>query len=264
MELNPEAWPELIFSFGPYAILILFILWVVPRTSKRMQNITETAPKAVRVSATAALVVSWGVVLLMVGYVLFKWSPVRVYPGELGVLDQAEKIYPLDDNIYVKVEGTAAPRRERWHFVVVDRERALRKESTADFTYFWGEKDDEYTDFLIPIDSILDGDSRDFRFDRKDPEKSYVWSQGGWQLATREVPQQPRVAINFNWNAWADSGADLEQIRQRLASPNRLVRAKARNRLRKLNNKQLQALKAATQDARALHQIGLELQRRQR
>jgi len=37
MDINLEVWPELIFKFGPYAILALFVLWGAPRASKRMQ-----------------------------------------------------------------------------------------------------------------------------------------------------------------------------------------------------------------------------------
>jgi hypothetical protein len=263
MELNPETWPELVFNFGPYAILVLFILWVVPRASKRMQNMTETAPKAVRISATMVLIVSWSVVLIMVGYVLFQWSPVRVYSGGLGVLNQSEKIYPLDDNIYIKVEGTPVPKRERWQFVLVDRERALKKEATADFTYYWGEKDDEYTDYFIPISSIVKDKTTEFKFSRKDPEKAYLWSDGQWQEASRETARPQRYVVNLGWNVFAQDGVDLQELKEQLASPNRVVLARARNQLRQLSSKELEALKTMTVDEKALHQIQLELERRQ-
>jgi len=53
----------------------------------------------------------------MVGFILFKWSPVQVYDGELGVFKRSAKFYALDDNLYVKVEGTEAPNREKWYFL---------------------------------------------------------------------------------------------------------------------------------------------------
>ena len=80
-------------------------------------GLTRTAPKAVRVSATVTLFASWTVVLVMVGFILFKWSPVQVYDGELGVFKRSAKFYALDDNLYVKVEGTEAPNREKWYFL---------------------------------------------------------------------------------------------------------------------------------------------------
>lgn len=261
MDLNIEAWPELIFKFGPYAILILFVLWVVPRTSKNMKDISKTAPKAVRVSASITLFASWAVVLVMVGYVMFQWSPVRVYDGSLGILKQSERIYPLDNNLYVKVEGTEAPGREKWRFVLVDRERDLKKDDTADFTYYWGRADNEYTDYSIPIGVILTGNINDYRLTKKDPEAAYSWSGGGWKLASNVDEPEP-LAFNWAWNAYADD--KLQKIAEQLASPNRVVRASARNDMRKLNAQELQQLRDMSNDPNAVHQIELEQQRRER
>jgi hypothetical protein len=261
MDLNIEAWPEIIFKFGPYAILALFVLWVTPRASKRMQDITKTAPKAVRVSASITLFASWGVVLVMVGYVLFQWSPIRVYDGDLGILKQSERIYPLDSNLYVKVEGTQAPGRERWRFVLVDNERALRDEDMADFTYYWGNGENEYTDYSIPIGEILSGKINDYRFNKKDAEMAYVWSGGEWKLASNEMTPQA-VAFDWGWNAYADD--KLQNISEQLASPNRIERAAARSDMRKLDTQDLQQLKEMSNAPSAVHQIELEQQRRER
>lgn len=260
-EINLEVWPELIFKFGPYAILALFVLWVAPRASKRMQNITRTAPKAVRVSATATLIASWAVVLVMVAFVLFKWSPVQVYDGELGVLKHTAKIYPLDDNLYVKVEGTQAPNREKWHFVLVDRESALDEAEYADFTYYWGHKDHEYTDYSIPIKIIVAGKVKNFRFTRRDAEAAYVWSGGDWQVASAATIPQP-IAINWHWDVYAEKG--LQELAEELISPNRVVRAKARKELRSLSEQDLKQLEEMSNDPNLMRQINSEKARRER
>lgn len=260
-DINLEVWPELIFKFGPYAILALFVLWVAPRASKRMQNLTKTAPKAVRVSATVTLFASWGVVLVMVGFVLFKWSPVQVYDGELGVLKHTAKIYPLDDNLYVKVEGTQAPNREKWHFVLVDRERALDENEFADFTYYWGHQEHQYTDYSIPLKFILSGEVKNFRFTRRDAEAAYVWSDGDWKVASAVTVQKP-IAFNWHWDAHADNG--LQVIAVELVAPNRVVRAKARKELRGLSDEELKQLLEMSNDAGVSRQVQSEQARRVR
>jgi len=261
MDIDIAAWPELIFKFGPYAILALFVLWVTPRASKRMQNITKTAPKAVRVSATVTLVASWAVVLVMVGYVLFKWSPVRVYDGSLGVLKQSEEVYPLDENVYVKMEGTQAPGREKWRFVLVDSEAHLKKEDKVHFTYYWGKGDEQYTDYSIPVAVILEGKTTDYRLTEKDPEREYTWKDGVWKLAQSGQERRP-VAFNWGWNAYADD--KLNTLAKQLASPNRVLRANARMKMRELDSQELQQLKNMSSDPNALHQIELEDKRRTR
>lgn len=261
MEIDIASWPELIFRFGPYAILALFVLWVAPRASKRMSDLTKTAPKAVRVSATVTLVASWSVVLIMVAYVLFKWSPVRVYDGSLGVLKQSEQIYPLDENVYVKMEGTQAPGRERWHFVLVDNERNLKKEGKIHFTYYWGRGENEYTDYAIPVAEILDGRNTDFHMTRKTPEAEYTWQEGSWKQASYDVEDRT-LAFDWGWNAYADD--KLQKIAEQLASPNRLNRASARQKMRELSTQELEQLKNMSSDPTALHQIELEQQRRNR
>ncbi|MDH5184123.1 MAG: hypothetical protein OEX12_09565 [Gammaproteobacteria bacterium] len=226
-----------------------------------MQTLTKTAPKAVRVSATLTLVASWAVVLVMVGFVLFKWSPVRVFDGELGVLSHTAKIYPLDDNLYMKVEGTQAPNREKWNFVLVDRERALDESDFADFTYYWGSKEHEYTDYSIPLKIILAGKVKNFRFTRREAEASYIWTDGDWKVASTEAVEKP-FAFNWHWHANADKG--LQELAEKLASSNRVVRAKARKELHSLSESGLKQLEGMSDDQGLVHQIELEKERRER
>lgn len=265
MDLNPQAWPELLLEFGPYAILALFVLWVLPRSSKRMQQMTNTAPRPVQVAATVAVGISWAVVLLMVAYVLIKWSPMRVYEGKLGILNQSEQIYPLDDNVYVKAAGVEAPGRQRWQFALVDTERKIKKDGEANFTYCWGSGPRDCTDYIIPVGDIVTAQSPVFRFTRKDPEKAYKWVNGQWELAWGRPDARPRHAVHMGWDAYAGpSRVDLSKLAAKLASVNRVLRAEGRKELRSLTDAQLSALRAMTSNAEALHQIDLEQERRKR
>ncbi|MGD8380257.1 MAG: hypothetical protein PVI37_04700 [Gammaproteobacteria bacterium] len=263
MDVNLQSWPDLLLSYGPYAILALFVLWVVPRSSKRMQAVTENAPPFMQATASAAVVISWVVVLAMVAYVLVKWSPVRVYSGQLGVLKQNEQIYPLDDNIYVKVSGIEIPGRERWQFVLVGKERNINRDGDADFTYYWGDGPNDYTDYIIPIASIVDGAPRKFRFTKKDPEKVYRWENQRWEVAIGPIHTQSQNLFGPGWTAYAaDQPPNLSKIRSELASPNRVLRAEGRKALRSLSDGQLAALKAMADKTVVLHQIRLEERRR--
>lgn len=263
MDLNPQAWPELLLEFGPYAILALFILLVIPRSSKRLQQLTNAAPKAVRVTATVTVGISWGVVLMMVAYVLLKWSPVRVYEGQLGILNQSEQVYPLDNNIYVKANGTEAPGRERWQFVLVDKESNIKKEGEASFTYCWDSGANDCTDYIIPVRDIIKNQSSMFKFTKKEPEKAYKWADGHWVVALGSIDSHKRHTLNWGWNAYADDiNAKMERIKKMLASGNRVLRAQGRKELRDLTNEQVQALKNMSSDAEVLRQIQFEQERR--
>lgn len=265
MEFNPQSWPELLLEFGPYAILALFVLWVLPRSSKRMQQMTDSAPRAVQVAATVAVGVSWAVVLLMVAYVLIKWSPLRVYEGQLGVLNQSEQIYPLDDYVYVKAEGVEAPGRQRWQFVLVDTERNIKKDGDANFTYCWGSGERDCTDYIVPVSEIVHDKSPTFRFTKKEPEKAYKWVNGNWQLAWTQPEPRQRNTLHLGWNAYADENpVDLKKLAAKLASANRVRRAQGRKALRGLTDAQLKTLRRITNNAEALRQIEFEQKRRKR
>ena len=195
----------------------------------------------------------------MVGFVLFKWSPVQVFDGELGVLKHTAKIYPLDDNLYVKVEGTQAPNREKWHFVLVDREHALDEGEYADFTYYWGSEEHQYTDYSIPLKTILSGEVKNFRFTRRDAEAAYIWSDGDWKVATA-VTEQNSIAFNWRWSAHAAKG--VQEIADELISPNRVVRAKARKEMRGLSEKELNDLREMNNSPALKRQVEAEKARR--
>lgn len=264
MSEDPEVWSKLVFEYGPYAILILFVLCVVPRTSKRMQDMADSAHPAVRLSAVITVYIAWAVVLLMVAYILVKWSPVRIYEGKLGALKHTEKIYPLDNNIYVKATGIHGTNKERWYFVLVDKERNINKNQTADFTYYWGEGESDYTDYRIPISSIVDGKVKDFDFSMKEAEKVYRWGEGRWVLASGTTDSQRMYQIDILRKAYAEDGVHLEQLKTNLSSSNRVLKAKGRNELRDLSDAELESLKAMAKDQNVLHQINLEQESRKR
>lgn len=70
---------------------------------------------------------------------MLKWSPVRVYGGQLEILKDSERIAPLSDNLYVKSEDILKTDQERWEFVLLSRESDIVRNETVDFAYFWGQ-----------------------------------------------------------------------------------------------------------------------------
>lgn len=266
MELNAEMWPELFLKFGPYAVLALFVLWVIPHTSKRLSGVTNNAPKSVQVCTTIAVGISWAVVLLTVGYIVLKWSPVRVYHGQLGVLNESEKIVPVSDRLYVRARGIMETRQERWEFVLVDREDDVDRAETADFVYFWGEGDDDYNVYSIPVGTIVDRQVKKFSFVPGQPTEFYTWRDDDWQLASSTAAggQRREHAFDLGWNAHADDADDLERLSQMLDSPNRLVKVEARMELRKLSDEELEMLERTVDDQDSRELIQREQERRWR
>lgn len=266
MDLNLQAWPALLLQFGPYAILALFLLWVIPRSWKRLQELPDTAPSGVRRSAIIAVWASWGVALVMVGYVVFTWSPIRVYQGQLGVQSKGAQIYPVGDNLYVKAQATQAPGRQLWRFALVGHEGNLTKNRDADFFFCWGSGQHDCADYLVPIKSIIGGHVSNFPLSKKDSDGVYRWNKGQWKVASRVTGGKNRYAFDFGWNAYADTkkAAYLKKIGDMLASANRLMRAEGRKKLRALSDGQIKTLKRMTTDPEALRQIELEQKRRKR
>lgn len=257
-----EVWPELLLRFGPYAVLALFLLLVVPRSSKYLANLDANTPKSVRMTATGAVVLSWGVVLLMVGYILLTWSPLRVHDGRLGVLEESESVIPMSERLYVRAEGVMQTPRDRWNFVLVAREDELEAAGTADFAYLWGDGDDEFTIYRIPIEALARREVQDFGLTHKDPGAVYRWEGQEWRLASASGTESPGPRFNPGWAAYADDGRTLEEIRRMLVSPNRLVRIEARLGLRDLSDAELETLRGMTEDPKALRAIERERERR--
>lgn len=264
MDINAELWPEMFLKFGPYAVLALFVIWVIPHTSKRLRDLPERAPRSVQVCTSIAVVVSWTVVLFMVGYIAFKWSPVRVYHGQLGMLNESEKIVPISDKVYVKAKGLDDTSKDRWEFVLVTREDELDRKRTVDFVYIWGEREDDYNVYRIPIGVIVDGQATEFSFVPGEPTQFYKWGEDTWQVASSTTTQvQRRVyASGLGWNAHADDMDHIDQLARKLDSPNRLVKIESRLELRELSVKELEMLDATVDDQGARELVRRELERR--
>ena len=161
----------------------------------------------------------------------------------------------------MKLAGTQAPNREKCNFVLVDSERAIDESDLADFTYYWGSMEHEYTDYSIPLKIILAGKVKNFRFTRREAEASYIWTDGDWKVASTEAVEKP-FAFNWHWHANADKG--LQELAEKLASSNRVVRAKARKELHSLSESGLKQLEGMSDDQGLVHQIELEKERRER
>lgn len=264
MDINAEMWPEMLLKFGPYAVLVLFVLWVIPHTSKRLRDLPDKAPRPVQLCTGIAVVISWTVVLFMVGYIALKWSPVRVYHGQLGMLNENEKIVPISDKLYVKAKGLEDTSKDRWEFVLVTREDELDRKGTADFVYIWGEGEDDYNVYRIPIGVIVDGQATEFGFVPGEPTAFYRWDDNRWQVASSTATrfQRREYASGLGWNAHADDASDLEKLAEKLDSANRLVKVEARMELRELSDEELEMLEATVDDQDARELVGRELERR--
>lgn len=262
MNWNPEEWPQLIYDFGPYGLLVLMVMIII-WAHKRIPGISDSVPTWKKITAMLAVGMSWSIFALLAGYIVINWPPTKVYEGQLGMLNYSEKICPLDSNLYVKAEGIHGTDKERWSFALVDKGKNENKESgTADFIYFWGKSDNEYTEYMIPIDNIVQGEVKEFDFTMREAEKAYRWEKDQWVVALGPCDDQQPFNLSLTGEAFADEVEDLELLKEKLASSNRLVRAKARKELRILSNEDLQSLKTETEEQKALHQIQLEQERR--
>lgn len=263
---DPQAWVGLLFDFGPYGILALFLLWVLPRATRRMQELTADSPAPTRMASAGTLFASWAVVLTLVGYVVLQWPPERTYTGQLGRLHQSEFVYPISDNVYLRMDEIRGAPRIDWSFALTGNPQEIGAMEAAEFVYRWGDDEDAFMDFAIPTQQVVNGDLQRFPLHRlkdKEPGAVYQWSGDDWSVPSyRDVASAPWLELDFGWSAHADD--KLADLAERLADPNRLVRAKARSAMRRLSDRELRELAKLARDDTAKSQVERERQRRHR
>jgi hypothetical protein len=75
--VEAEKWVNLLFTYGPYAVLALFALWVAPRQTKLFLGCVRDGAAA-RTLCGAVAAGSWLIVAAMVVLIWRSWPPDRV------------------------------------------------------------------------------------------------------------------------------------------------------------------------------------------
>ncbi len=117
--MEPKNWVDLLFTYGPYAELALFVLWVAPKQTKLFLACDRSDSAKCRVTG-GIVAACWLVILVMVWFVYSSWPPRTIYTGSLGIHTEDIVFTTTDEYLYV----TAIPigiggGRFEWKYVIV-------------------------------------------------------------------------------------------------------------------------------------------------
>jgi hypothetical protein len=177
--MEPQHWVELLFTYGPYAAIVLFLsvalyllkIWRRVRSKDRVQQIVYGF-------YTFA---SWLVVIIAVWYMYLNWPPITVYAGSLGVHEAIPaKFYSNSPYLFVQSTATSDG-RHRWEFVVVIRQPT--ELSGFDFTYQWGAEKEQFGDYHLELAELKQGHTKV----TEDADHKLFYDTGGATAAKRPV-----------------------------------------------------------------------------
>ncbi|MDH3228887.1 MAG: hypothetical protein OEN55_03740 [Alphaproteobacteria bacterium] len=271
--MNPQDWPDLVYTYGPYALLPLLLLWVAPRQTKQFLQCRRDDSAQQGLCALVA-VICWISAFYLVGVIVSRWPPKTVYEGSLGIHSYPAKFFSASTGFFV--HQTAMPgaveRRSRWAYTVVSEEP--RTEDFM-FTFQWGPGESDYSDLYMPP-ALLKAGRLDLSRDDQNPggllyDDDNDPDTPGIPFRTAAVPpSRPAIgSVDFAiGTAHADIVVAVERINESLLiewlnSPDSYWRAQGRGQLRNFTKEELARLLARDDlPDRARRQINEELTRR--
>lgn len=268
---DPQTWVHQLYTYGPYAILALFVFWVAPRQTNAFLKITRS-DSLKRLFSAALAILCWLVVGSMVVYILKSWPPQLVYRGYLGTHDTSAEFVPVSDDFFLATKGLSPNlERFRWEYAVVSTSLEPDRRGSFEFTYYWGDEPTDSDIYEIPLDLL-----RDRRIDlHRDDERvgGLLWDHDN-DADTAMVAYKPMESGPGDDTASADGGwlsayaqendqVDTRALLNGLESSNRYVQARAKRHLRRLSDDELEELlRDPRLDEQAEMQIEKELERR--
>jgi hypothetical protein len=258
--MDPNSWPDLLFTYGPYAVLALFALWVAPRQTKRFLDCKETVSRYV---CGGVAVGCWVVVALMVWFIYQNWPPRTVYTGSLGTHGEETKFITADQDFFISTQLISGGRL-KWNFAIVSETPRFDPEKCYAFSLI---HKDTHQDYEIMAELLKAGSLR-FHPDPNDPSFLLYDHDRNPQTPYERYPtiaaSRSESPLTLGWTSAAFAQDDRHrELIQALSSNNEYFQAQARRQLRDLSDPELQnLLQRDDLPFQARRQIEAELQRR--
>ncbi len=263
--MGMEIWIDKVFKYGPYAVLILFALWVAPRQTKVLLNYKDK-DRSSRYFCIAVAAGCWIVAAFMAWYIYQNWPPKTIYAGSLGTHITDVEIFTINQDFYISSQVIGD--RVRWRYAIIVNPAELEPDTLFDFTLSLNDKETDYE-----IESKLLKERNNTLYLYADPNKPGILIydhdnnpdtlKRPYEIAFYSQDKQLPKA------GWMDAFAQDHNQRElihALSSNNKYFRADARKKLRRLSNNELRSL-LETDDfdltSKARNQIEAELQRRE-
>lgn len=256
--MNPNEWVSQLFSYGPYAVLVLFVFWVAPNQTKVFLECNDPNDKLKRSLCGGIALTCWIVVVLMVVFIYRNWPPLTVYQGEFGhhkanieFMTSGEHLYLSQD---LQHDGTM-----QWDFAVIDKNNP-GPNTKYRFAY---SLNGEMKDYELMSKDLMAGYSK-ISIDPNNPRKLSITNQATGKTIPLELARnEPNPLPKGKWMTAFAEVNDYQYIVDALISPNSYFQVQAREKLRALPKEVLEEL-LAQQDLpdKARQQIENELKQR--
>lgn len=251
--MDPNKWGDLLFTYGPYAVLVLFSLWVAPKQTQEFLKCTQ-GDKAQRYLCGSVAVMCWVIVVAMVVFIYHNWPPQIVYQGSLGMYGQETEFVTSDDNFYISTE-LLPDNRLKWKFAIVTKSSERDPNRSYEFTRLLNKKPKDYAIKLAD----LQAGHVNLQSHPNDPEKLILEGQELKSIARIDPNRFP----GKDWMTVYAQANQYDYIIQALISPNPYFQAQARRQLRALPEETLKEwLKRSDLPHEARRQVESELERR--
>ncbi len=243
--MEPKAWAEILLTYGPYAVLAMFALWIAPQRTKIFAE-GKKEDSGARALHAATAVMSWLIVGLMTWFIYQSWPPKKVYIGSLGDHSEDIQIYSLDEGLYVR--GEAKGRRMGWRYAIVAKNDPLEKDPSFTFAFYWGPSEEDFRRYALRESSLSEG-RIDLMPTKDDPTRLYFDHDGDPKTAIVKFPELADAARSVPVragfiSAFAQTSSDAQvlSILRSLESRNRYIRAQARHSLSRLKTNDLSSI----------------------
>jgi len=264
--MDIKEWPELIMSFGPYAVFVLFALWIAPRLLKECYKQEAGFDKKLSGCIAGG---AWLVVVSMVTYILFSWPPTKVYDGRIAILDERMEVFtfpPSKEDLYVKIGSGGPSNINAWDYALIVKADEIKNKNTcAIFTINWISKDNEEhaVDLEVPLRDLMESLNFNFEYQNHSSEGDVFFFRDGKWTSQGSCGEAKQAEYGFFRVAYADH-TPMHSISQGLQSTNKVTRSKARKGMRRLSVKELnQLIGMVPSGSSANNVINKELARRQ-
>lgn len=244
--MGPDVWVKLLFTYGPYALLVFFV--VVGETRARSALLNAAINRKLTIPIYAA---NWCVIFTLLGFSLNAWFRVTFHSeytirGSLENLQGAEALVSDSPDLYLHKRYGAGGRFE-YDWRVITQEQ-IPEGQKIPFTLQLGQAESEKVrDYLLPIHSSYYKEKIGLRYDRQ--KDKLILSDGTKdqelqpeEQVTRYVPVPSSLWV---WKVEAQAAQQPVPLQERLESGDPIIRRQARKELSQQREQQWQYIESS-------------------
>jgi hypothetical protein len=257
--MKVEDWVKLLYSYGPFALLVFFMVYGEARARSALKD--AGVDRKVSISIYSA---NWIVIFVLMGFALSAWYRLTfnsefTIRGTLKNLQGAETLASRDNNLYLSRRyGPGGQFDYEWRLITQKR---LQEGEQVSFVLELGTPESEKTrNYTLPIHtSFYDGEIG-LRYDR---QKDKLTLQDGKK--EQELPPEATEAAShtvaprslFVWKVEAQAVQQQAPIQERLEATDPIIRRQARQDLSQQTSQQWQFIESTLANPASSYRLRL-------